>query len=145
MVRHFSRNNLNFIKNKKPDFLYFCPLSGKGPSGLMLAVYDTNNFFVANYSRNKEEGYSDLLNEILECVPEFQLITKICKSSNKREKFDGLDYIYFGYGNVALMQPKIYVKNEINNFFSFKNYLAKLNKINLYKLSENDMTWRCRK
>lgn len=143
MVTHFNSKNLNCLLKKKPNLVYFCPPGAMGPSGLMLASYNENDFYVANYNRSKEKGYDNLIIKILENIPEFQLLSQNHKYDAKRERFDGLDYMYLGCGNVMLIQPEIYAKHEINNFFSFKNYLVRLNHVNLYKISTEDKTWKC--
>ena len=142
MVFHFNHKNLDYLSKKEPNFVYFCPPGSMGPSGLMLASYNEKDFYVANYNRIEEKGYKDLLIKILENIPEFQLLSQNHKYDAKRERFEGLDFMYLGCGNVMLMKPEIYAKNEINNFFSFKNYLARLNQVNLYKVSTDDKTWK---
>ena len=124
-----NKNNIHELENKKPIILYYCPGGACGPSGLFFIVFEDKSIYA--YNTLLEKSDSDLITKVVELVPELSPLLRLEKDINfKRDRFEDLDFIYLGLGNVSLVNSSLvsYLEDENKDEYTitlFKELLEK--------------------
>lgn len=108
MSELFNDKNVNEVVNKKPIIVLWSRNGACGPSGLMLVIFDDGSSFA--YSTFYKYRDNDLIEEIVESVPEFKTLMNLGKETNyKREPFkEQMRLTYLGLGNIAYVENSLF-------------------------------------
>ncbi len=108
MSELFNEKNVDEVINKKPLVVSWSRNGACGPSGLMLAIFDDGSTYV--YSTFYKYRDDDLIDEIVESVPEFKTLMNLGKEENfKRDPYkDQMRLTYLGLGNIAYVENKLF-------------------------------------
>ena len=111
MSELFNEKNVDKVVNKKPLIVSWSRNGACGPSGLMLVFFDDGSSYA--YSTFYKYRDDNLIEEIVESVPEFKTLMNFGKEDNyKRAPLKGqMTLAYLGLGNIA------YVENNLFNRF----------------------------
>ena len=113
MSKVFDEKNVDEVINKKPLIVSYSRNGACGPVGLMLVVFSDGSSYA--YSTIYKYRDEDLIDVIVESVPEFKTLLNLGKEENhiREPYYDEMRLTYLGLGNIA------YISNSI--FDEFKN------------------------
>ena len=104
----FNENNVNEVIQKRPLIVSWSSNGASGPSGLMLVIFDDGSSY--GYSTLYKYRDDELIDEIVESVPEFKTLMCLGKEKNiKREPYkEDMRLTYLGLGNIAYIDNNIF-------------------------------------
>ena len=110
MSELFNEKNVDDVIDKKPLIVSWSRNGACGPSGLMLVIFDDGSSYA--YSTFYKYRDDDLIDEIVESVPEFKTLMNLGKAENtKREpQKEQMRLTYLGLGNIAYVENKLFEK-----------------------------------
>ena len=110
MLELFNDKNVDDVIDKKPLIVSWSRNGACGPSGLMLVIFDDGSSYA--YSTFYKYRDDDLIDEIVESVPEYKTLMNLGKAENsKREpQKEQMRLTYLGLGNIAYVENKLFEK-----------------------------------
>ena len=140
MVELFNEKNVNEVINKKPLIVYWSSNGASGPSGLMLAIFDDGSTYA--YSTFYKYRDDELIDEIVESVPEFKTLMNLGKEKDlKRESYkDQMRLSYLGLGNIAYIDESVFAqflnKDGKGKYQIFKEVVKNLSGEELFDIAK---------
>lgn len=123
MIKVFNKNNLAEASKKEPVICYRSENGACGPSGLFFVIFSDKSCYA--YSTSYENSNLQLVQEIIEHVPELKMIIgSDAEFDYKREQYKTkFKEVYLGLGNYAIMAEKLYEEfNKYNEELAFDRF-----------------------
>lgn len=135
IVKHIDKNDLEILKESRPEIIFYSETGACGPSGLVLIMLDKKHIYVENAFRYQESiEYERLIKETIRSVPELYLLGLQIKGETYKARKD-YEYVYLGLGNSVFIREDIYLIHNLKSFNKFKNYLKKFSDEDFFTIS----------